>query len=177
MKTLIAFAFLACSTCFGQANQMPVYVAPGTYACSGAATAVTSQAVNTGQTCATFAQPLGQEIVALNQTASMASQTICDTSATCPAGFYVIQVSIEPVNLGTLVSAINNSITYTSDVRTYTNMQLGTSLSLVGSTPGSYFWTFYHAANTAVTVNTTVVSLTGSPSYNFRARINLIGNS
>lgn len=165
VKTAVSsFLLLIAPACYGQ------------YQCASGQ-AANSFAANIGQSCVAFSTPTGQEIVALSQSAGLTSQTICDTSSTCPAGFYVLQVSIEPVSLGTLVSAINTAVTYTTDVRTYTNMQLGNSLSLVSSTPGAYFWTFYHAANTAVTVNTTAIALTGSPSYNFRARINLIGNN
>lgn len=148
----------------------------GQYQCS-TGTGVTSQAASTGQNCASFSTPTGQEIVALNQTASMSAQTICDTTATCPAGFYVLDVYVEPNALGTLVSALSASLTYTSDIRTYTNLQMGSNLSLVQTTPLAVHWVFYHAANTAVTVNTTAITITGSPSYNFRARINLIGNN
>lgn len=138
---------------------------------------VTGTAALVGTSCSTFSTPVGVEVVALNQTAAMASQTICDTSGTCPAGFYVLDIYVEPNVVGTLVSALSVAATYTSDVRTYTNLQMGSNLSLVQTTPLAVHWVFYHAANTAVTVNTTAITFTGSPSYNFRARINLIGSN
>ena len=132
--------------------------------------AVSSQIVNTGQSCSPTAIPTGTYVAQTGLTNSLAGQTICDTSATCPAGFYTLFVYVNITTAGTLVSALTSNITFTDDARSNT-IALGANLSLIGTTPASYIYSFYHAANTAVTVSTTAVSFTGSPVYNFRARL------
>lgn len=138
--------------------------------------AVTTEALNTGPTCTVFTGTVGTDILKTSQTSALGSQTICDTSSTCPAGLVTVLINITPVATGTLVSSVTPTITFTDPVGTKTNLALTNTagvaaLSLVTSTPGSYIFFFYHAANTAITVSTTTTTLTGSPSYNFYSRL------
>jgi hypothetical protein len=168
LKYLIAFS-LALFVCSSPAQNV--------YSCSAgqAANGISSmgQAV---PSCQLFATPIGLEVYQPNLTGAMSSQTLCDTSATCPAGLYFLDLYIEPVNVGTL-GAATVYVTYTSDVRTYTNLAIPScgSISLIVATPTSCHYNFYHAANTAITTSTTVGTLVGSPTYNYRARVNLVG--
>lgn len=119
--------------------------------------------------------PVGTDIVRLNQAGALTAQQICPADATCPAAFLGLYTYINVVTTGTLVSLVSASLTYTDDVATKTNVAIITNLSLLTLTQGMAVTPFYHAANTAVTVNTSVGTLTGSPSYNFRARLVQLG--
>lgn len=141
-----------------------------------AGTVVQSQLLNTGQSCSPVTGPVGTYVVQLNQAAAFGAQTICDTTSACPAGFVTVHAYVNTITAGTLVSAVSSFITYTDDGGLKSNVSLGSALSLLTATGISYTWNFYHAANTAVTVNTTTATLTGSPTYNFRARLIWLGN-
>lgn len=104
-------------------------------------------------------------------TGALSSQSICDTSDACPPGLYTLFAYVSIQNTGTLLSAVTANITFTDWFRTNSNLALGGALSLLSTAPASYVYTFYHAANTAVTVATTTTTLTGSPSYNISYRL------
>lgn len=142
--------------------------------CSQGQSIITTLA-NVGAACTPVTLPLGSYIALLNQGGAISSQTICDTTSTCPAGFFSLHIYVNPVNLGVL-GAVSAFVTYTDDVGAKSNVALGTALSLLTSAPGQYTYNLYHAANTAITVNTTVGTLTGSPTYNFRARLVWLGS-
>jgi hypothetical protein len=134
-------------------------------------TAITQTDINMGSICTPAAMPTGTFINRTAQTTTMGAQTVCAADATCPAGFVVLYVYIRPTTAGTVVSALSSTLTFTDSVGTVTNMSMGANASLLSLTPSFYAMPFYHAANTAITVNCTGVTLTGSPVYNFTAQL------
>jgi hypothetical protein len=114
-------------------------------------------------------------------TAPVANVSICGTVADptnpqtpdpCPAGLYYVFVSLETEVPGTILSAVNITGSYTTDLRTYTGVSALTSFSLLQTVqPGTGMLFFRKAANTPVTVTTTAAStFSGSPSYRIYAR-------
>lgn len=137
---------------------------------------INSAAINMGATCTIFTGTVGNDIIRTGLTGALASQVICDTSDTCPPGLVVVLINITPVTTGTLLSSVTPTITFTDPISTKTNQTLSNTagnaaLSLLSLAPGSYIFFFYHTANTAITINTTVTTLTGNPSYNLYTRL------
>lgn len=123
-------------------------------------------------------QQIGTTVASTGVTGALAAQTICDTSATCPAGWYELYVYIRPTATGTLAASTTAQITYTDMIGTVTNYTLPSTcsgLNLLTVSPGSCDFFFYHAANTAVTLNTTFANLGGSPVYSVYARNTYLG--
>lgn len=156
---------------------LAVFLAPAVHAQACAAGTVTNNPQNTPNSCVQVSMPAGIYVQQLGLPGAMSAQTICSASIDpadpqfCAAGFYRLDIQIVPGTLGTLVSAVSSTMSWTDDVRTYSNVPLLSNLSLVTTTPGQVSYSFYKSAGTIVTVNTTVGTLTGTPTYNFRARL------
>lgn len=158
MKTLVCLLLLG-SPLFGQA---------------------VSAVQNTPVTIIPVSTPVGTTISATGMTAGASALSICGTVADptnpltpdpCPAGLYRLDVSIETLTAGTLVSALTASVNYTTDVRSYTTTIIS-SYSLLGTTTPGYGYVFFRkAANTAISLTTTTTTLTGNPTYNMYARV------
>lgn len=110
----------------------------------------------------------------INQTGiagSLSSQTICAASAVCPIGLYHIDIYVEVQTVATgSFSAM--TLAYTDDIgATTAPLTNCTTLSLAAATRCSVGWTFRHAANTTVTLATTVGTLIGTPSYSVYSQL------
>lgn len=162
MKYAVLFlAFLACSLS-SVAQQVSCQTGQ----------AINGASINMGATCTPVTGQIGTDVSQTGLTGALGSQTICDTSGACPAGFAVLCYTVAPTTTGTLVSAIGVNLTYTDDGGLHTNQSLNASVSLLAKTSVGACYPFYHAANTAVTLNTTVTGLfTGGPVYSVRTRL------
>lgn len=115
----------------------------------------------------------GVYVQQLALTAGLTSQTICAADATCPAGFYHLDIGIEVTTAATVVSTQTTTVSYTNGASVARNtVPTGCSTtSIISVSDYSCGFTFFHAANTTVTVASALNALTGTPVYNFRAQL------
>src|ERR1700743_1900172 len=70
-----------------------------------------STVINTPVQCVSFLSNFGTTVNQTGLTGAMSTQTICDTSSTCPAGFYTLFAYVSISNTGTLASAVTSNLT------------------------------------------------------------------
>lgn len=108
----------------------------------------------------------------LGNTSTITSQVEC-TAGNCPAGEYLVIVSLTPTATATLGTiSLTFSFTDSGQAQTVTAIS---ALSLTSKVPATAVYPFYSTGAANITWSTTVAGITGSYAYDVHVRLLRLG--
>lgn len=132
-----------------------------------AGSAITSMLANTGQICAPMAAIIDTNDY-LGNTGAISSITECSTTV-CPAGEYLVIVSLTPTATATLGTiSLQVGFTDTGQAQTVTAIS---ALALTTKAPATAVYPLWSTGAQPIKWSTTVAGITGTYSYDVHVRI------